>query len=162
MAGKAIMRAFSLTYKFSQRLPIPARQAYRWCTDYKPNDLSLMKMEGLRKIERISSDTIILREVIDRGKKKVKKIKLIKLHPATLSWHNVQISGPNKYSEFLYQIEPINHQISKLNFTGMMVIYSKLKLTTRAIRKIGSTEKRSDSTAWKLLAKVMAQQVKVI
>jgi len=150
------MRAFSLTYKFSQRLPVPARQAYRWCTDYKPNDLSLMKMKDLRKIERISSDTIILREVIDRGEKKVKKIKLIKLHPATLSWHNVQISGPNRYSEFLYQIEPINHRTSKLNFTGRMMIYSKLKLTPREIRKIASSERRSDSNAWKLLAKVMA------
>jgi len=156
------MRAFSVTYKFSQPLTVPARQAYLWCTDYKPNDLSLMNMKGLRIIERISSDTIILREVIDRGGKKVKKIKLIKLHPATLSWHNVQISGPNKYSEFLYQIDPINRRASKLNFTGIMVIYSKLKLTRRAIRKIASTEKRSDSTAWKLLAKVMTQQLKVI
>ncbi len=156
------MRAFSVTYKFSQRLPVPARQAYLWCTDYKPNDLSLMNMKGLRKIERISGDTIILREAVDRGEKKVKKMKLIKLHSAALSWHNVQISGPNKYSEFLYQIEPINRRTSKLNFTGIMVIYSKLKLTPRAMRKIASTEKRSDSTAWKLLAKVMAQQLKVI
>jgi len=68
-----IMRAFSATYKFSRRLPVPARQAYLWCTDYKPNDLSLMNMKWLRKIERISSDTIILREVVDRGGKKVKK-----------------------------------------------------------------------------------------
>src|SRR5208282_202523 len=68
-----IMRAFSATYKFSQRLPVPARQAYLWCTDYKPNDLSLMNMKGLRKIEKISSDTIILRELVDRGKKKIKK-----------------------------------------------------------------------------------------
>jgi len=121
-----------------------------------------MNMKGLRKIERISGDTIILREAADRGEKKVKKMKLIKLHSAALSWHNVQISGPNKYSEFLYQIEPINRRTSKLNFTGIMVIYSKLKLTPRAMRKIASTEKRSDSTAWKLLAKVMAQQLKVI
>ena len=89
-------------------------------------------------------------------------MKLIKLHPATLSWHNVQISGPNKYSEFLYQIEPINRRTSKLNFTGIMVIYSKLKCTSRAIRRIANTEKRGDSTAWKLLAKIMAHPFKVI
>jgi len=156
------MRAFSVIYKFSQRLPLPARQAYRWCTDYKPNDLSLMNMKGLRQIERISSDTIILREVVDQGGKDMKKIKLIKLHPTAFSWHNVQISGPNKYSEFLYQIEPINRRTSKLNFTGVMVIYSKLNLNQRAIRQIASSERRSDSTAWKLLAKVMARQFKVI
>jgi hypothetical protein len=121
-----------------------------------------MNMKGLRQIERISSDTIILREVVDLNGKEVRKIKLIKLHPAALSWHNVQISGPNKYSEFLYQIEPINRRTSKLNFTGVMVIYSKLNLSPRAIRKIASSERRSDSTAWKLLAKVMAQQFKVI
>ena len=156
------MRAFSVTSEFSQRLPLSARKAYVWCTDYKPNDLSLMNMKGLRQIERISSDTIILREVVDLNGKEVRKIKLIKLHPAALSWHNVQISGPNKYSEFLYQIEPINRRTSKLNFTGVMVIYSKLNLSPRAIRKIASSERRSDSTAWKLLAKVMAQQFKVI
>ena len=32
-----------------------------------------MNMKGLRKIEKISSDTIILRELVDRGKKKIKK-----------------------------------------------------------------------------------------
>jgi hypothetical protein len=111
-------------------------------------------MKGLRKIERISSDTIILREVVDRSGKDVQKMKLIKLHPAALSWHNVQISGPNKYSEFLYQIEPINRRASRLNFTGLMVIYGEL--TKRAMRKIAISERRSDSNAWKLLAKVMA------
>ncbi|MFI5449368.1 MAG: hypothetical protein ACHQ03_06350 [Candidatus Bathyarchaeia archaeon] len=157
-----IMRAYSLTYRFSQRLPVPARQAYLWCTDYKPNDLSLMNMKGLRKIERISSDTIILREVVDRKGKKIKKIKLIKLPPAALSWHNLQISGPNKYSEFLYQIQPINRRASKLILTGRLVIYGNVKLAQRAITKIASNERRSDSPPWKLLAKAMANQLKVI
>ncbi len=157
-----IMRAFSIAYEFSQRLPVPARHAYLWCTDYQANDLSLMNMRGLRKIERISSDTIILREVIYRNGKKIKKIKLIKLHHAALSWHNIQVAGPNKYSEFLYQIQPINRRASKLIFTGRLVIYCKVKLAQRAITKIAMNERRSDSTAWKLLAKVMANQLKVI
>lgn len=157
-----IMRAYSLTYRFSQRLPVPARQAYLWCTDYKPNDLALMNTKGLRKIERISSDTIILREVVERNGKKIKKIKLIKLHPAALSWHNIQIAGPNKYSEFLYQIQPINRRASKLIFTGRLVIYGKVKFAQRAITKMASNERRSDSAAWKLLSKVMVNQLKVM
>ena len=155
------MRASSVTYKFSQLLPAPAKQAYLWCTDYKPDDLALMQLKGRRKIERLSSDTIILREIVERGRKKIKKIKLIKLDPAVFSWYNIQIYGPNKYSAFLYQLKPINRRKSKLNFTGLMVLYSKARLSQRAIKEIAETERSNDASAWKLLAKVMEQQVKV-
>jgi len=156
------MRAVSITYKFGQLLPAPARQAYLWCTDYKPDDLALMGMKGRRKIERLSSDTIILRETVERGGKKIRKIKLVKLDPANLSWYNIQISGPNKYSAFLYQIHPINRRMSKLNFTGLMVFYSKSQLTPRVIKEIANAERKGDAMAWKLLAQVMAQQTKVV
>jgi len=41
------------------------------------------------------------------------------------------------------------------------VLYSKARLSQRAIKEIAETERSNDASAWKLLAKVMEQQVKV-
>ena len=153
------MPTYSVTYKFSQRLPASARRAYEWCTDYEPDDLSLMNKEGTRKIQRLTEDTIILREVSLFGQKKIKKIKLIKLNRATLSWHNIQLSGPNKHSEFLYEIIPQNRGTSRLDFTGHLVVYSKAKLGSRRIRRIAEMERRGDADGWKMLAKAIAKQL---
>lgn len=148
--------ASSVTYRFSQRFSVPARDAYEWCTDYEPNDLSLMNEKGQRMIQRITDDTIILTEVVYQNTKRVRKIKLIKLNPKRLSWYNIQISGPNRYSGFLYEIVPESKRKSKLNFTGLLVVYDT-KLTSRRLRQIANAERRYDSNVWKLLAKAMAK-----
>jgi hypothetical protein len=148
----------SVTYKFSQPLNAPARAAYRWCTDYEPSDLSLMHEKGLRKIQRITDDTVILREVVHQDGKKIKKIKLVKLDPANLSWYNIQLSGPNKHSAFIYRITPQGKNRSRLNFTGLLVVYNQARLTNHQLRKIARTERRYDSNAWKHLAKALYRQ----
>jgi len=148
--------ASSVTYKFSQRFDVGAREAYKWCTDYEPDDLALMKENGERKIQRISDDTIILTEVIYQNKKKINKTKLVKLNPDRLSWYNIQISGPNRYSAFLYEIIPESRRRSKLNFTGLMLVYGT-KLSSNRLKHIGHAERQYDSEAWKLLAKAMAK-----
>ena len=107
-------------------------------------------------IQRITDDTIILTEVVYQNTKRVRKIKLIKLNPKRLSWYNIQISGPNRYSGFLYEIVPESKRKSKLNFTGLLVVYDT-KLTSRRLRQIANAERRYDSNVWKLLAKAMAK-----
>jgi len=148
--------ASSVTYRFSQRFNVPARDAYEWCTDYDPNDLSLMNEKGQRKIQRITDDTIVLTEVVYQNAKRIRKIKLVKLNPNRLSWYNIQISGPNRYSGFLYEIVPESKRRSKLNFTGFLVVYDA-KLTSRRLRQKAKAERQYDSNAWKLLAKAMAK-----
>jgi hypothetical protein len=150
--------ASSVTYEFSQCFDVAARDAYRWCTDYEPNDLSLMKEKGRRKIRRITDDTIILTEVIYQETKKVKKTKLVKLNPNRLSWYNIQISGSNRYSAFLYEIVPESKRRSKLNFTGLLVVYGTKRGSER-LRRIANVERQYDSNAWRLLAKAMAKDL---
>jgi len=148
----------SVTYKFSQRLNAPAKGAYRWCTDYQPNDLSLMHEKGQRRIQWITDDTVILREVVHRNGKKIQKVKLVKLDPANLSWYNIQLSGPNKHSAFLYQTAPEGKNRCRLNFTGLLVVYSQTRLTNRKLGEIARNERRYDSNAWKLLANALYNQ----
>jgi len=148
--------ASSVTYKFSQRFDVPAQDAYKWCTDYEPNDLALMKEKGKRKIQRITDNTIILTEVIYQGTEKIKKTKLVKLNPNRLSWYNIQISGPNRYSAFLYEIVPESKRSSRLNFTGLLLVYGT-KLSSKKLKHTANAERQYDSNVWKLLAKAMAK-----
>ncbi len=154
------MPAASVTYSFSQRFRVSAQEAYRWCTDYEPNDLSLMNENGRREIQRITNDTIILKETVIKDGKKIGKVKLVKLNPTALSWYNIQVSGPNKYSEFLYRILPENKGGSRLTFTGLLVVYSNRRLTSQRTKQIARDEKRYDSKAWKLLARAMESNLR--
>ncbi|MGA3295897.1 MAG: hypothetical protein ABSD41_00435 [Candidatus Bathyarchaeia archaeon] len=153
------MLANSVSYKFSQRFRVPAKQAYKWCTNYEPSDLSLMNEEGQRRIRKVTDDTVILTETFNQNGKMVKKIKLVKLNPTCLSWYNIQILGPNKNSAFIYQIVPEGKSRSKLTYIGLLVVYSKAPFTPKRIKQIATNERRGDSNAWKLLARAMEKDI---
>jgi hypothetical protein len=151
------MQKFSTGYRFTQRFGVPARKAFEWSTDYRPTDLVLMGEKGTRRIKRVTEDTIILEEEVIHGRRKNSKVKLVKLNPRTLSWHNIHLEGPNKHSEFIYEIVPEGKRKSKLTFTGLLVVYSKHHLSSQDLRRIADSEKRSDSKAWKRLAGAMKE-----
>ncbi len=152
------MQAFSISYMFSQRFPVPAQEAFDWATDYQPNDLALMGEEGKRTILKVTEDAIILKEDITHAGRKISKVKLVRLNPRALSWHNIHIRGPNKYSEFLYEINPEGKGRSRLTFTGLLVLYSKDRLSSQKLKQIANREKQYDVKAWKLLANAMARE----
>jgi hypothetical protein len=152
------MQAFSVIYKFSQRFSVSAKEAFDWATDYQPNDLALMGEEGKRTIRKVTEDTIILKEDITHAGRKISKMKLVRLNPRALSWHNIHIRGPNKYSEFLYEINPEGKDRSRLTFTGLLVLYSKDRLSSQKLKQIANREKQYDSMAWKHLASAMARE----
>jgi len=152
------MQAFSVNYRFTQRFPVPAQDAFDWATDYQPIDLALMGEEGKRTIQKITEDAIILKEDITHARGKTTKVKLVRLNPRALSWHNIHIRGPNKYSEFLYEITPEGNRRSKLTLTGLLVLYSKDSLSAQELKRIANREKRYDSKAWKRLANAMAKE----
>ena len=151
------MDAFSARYSFSQSLPASAKAAFDWATDYQPDDLALMGEKGKRTIRKVTNDTIILKEEIFHSGAKITKLKLVKINPRTLSWHNIHINGPNKYSEFLYEISPTGKTKSKLNFTGLLVVYSKKRLSSNELKRIADSERDSDSEVWRRLAKALGE-----
>lgn len=97
---------YSLRYHFSQIFALPPLEVYKWCTAYDPNDLTLMHQKGNRRITHLTENTIILTDTFSNEKGTIKKSKLIQLYPDRLSWTNTHLSGPNKYSQFLYEIKP--------------------------------------------------------
>ena len=153
------MHVSSISYKFDQHFSVPAREAFDWCTNYQPGDLALMGEEGKRRIRRVTDDTVILEEHVIQDGKKVSKLKLVKLNRDALSWHNIHLQGPNKYSEFIYQIVPESRR-SKLIFTGLLLVYGTKRTSRQKLRQIANREKLYDSRAWKLLASKMAEDLR--
>ena len=153
------MEMYSISYKFNQRFAVPARVAFDWSTDYRTDDLALMGEKGKRRIKKVTEDTIILEEHVAQEGRRIRKVKLVKLNARTLSWHNIQLRGPNKYSEFIYEIAPEGDRRSRLTFTGLLVVYTKNRLSRDRLKQIASRERKYDSRAWKLLASAMAKEL---
>jgi len=151
------MQTFSVRYMFHQKFNVPAREAFEWCTNYEPGDLALMGEMGTRRIRRLTKDTIILYEELTHNGKRIKKVKLVRLNPRNLSWVNTHFRGPNKYSQFLYEITPEGNHSSILTFTGLMILHSRNRLRNQELRRIAEKERRYDSEGWKRLAQAMAK-----
>jgi hypothetical protein len=149
----------SIRYRFSQRFSVPARKAYHWCTDYGPEDHALMgDKEAERQITRVTDTTVILTDIFHTGKGNVEKQKLVQLYPDRLCWISTHLTGPNKYSQFLYEISAEGNGASRLDFTALHLEYEK-KLDNEDVKSLADKLKEEDSAAWKLLAKAMAKEL---
>lgn len=153
------MEPIPIHYCFSQAFSVPAIAAYNWSIDFTPADLSLMKMRGKRQVKKISDDTIILTDTTNKDGKQVEKRKLVKVDATRLSWSNTHLSGPHKYSQFLYQITPEEAGASRLSFTGLQLNYGESKITPEAVAALEREVKQQDSAAWKLLAREMEKEI---
>ena len=98
-----------------------ADRAYKWCTSYDPVDLELMHENGKREIEQLSKDAYILTDTFSTKRGIISKKKLVRLNPREMFWTNTYIAGPNKYSQFLYKIVPIDRNKSCLDFVGLQL-----------------------------------------
>ena len=149
---------YAIRYRFSQRFPVPARKAYEWCTDYSPQDHALMGEEAAkRQITRVTDTTIILTDLFHTSKGNVEKQKLVQLYPDRLCWVSTHLTGPNKYSQFIYEISAEGDSASRLDFTALHLEYEK-NLDSEAIKSLANKLKKEDSATWKLLAKAMAKE----
>jgi hypothetical protein len=101
----------SVHYGFSQSFECSPRKAFEWCTDYGPEYMALMQNEkATRKIHKISDDVILLRDTFNVEGKTIVKQKLVCLYPNRLTWTSTHLTGPNKHSQFLYEIVPQLHR----------------------------------------------------
>jgi hypothetical protein len=151
--------AFSVRYSFTQSFSVPPEDAYRWCTNYHPNDWALMGKRGKRKIRKISDGLIILEDTTYGDGKPVVKRRLVRLDPVRLSWTNTHLTGPNKYSQFLYKITPAGTYGSKLEFTGLQVEYAKSKIAPARIASLARKYREEDSESWEHLARAMEKEL---
>jgi predicted protein tyrosine phosphatase len=147
-----------IRYHFTQRFPLSARKAYEWCTDFTPDDYVLMGEENVeRKITRLTTDTVILADIF-RANNFVEKQRLVQLYPDKLFWTSTHLMGPNKYSQFLYQISEEGENASRLEFTALHLDYSKEKRDSAGVKQLADKLCSEDSQAWKLLTLAMAKR----
>ncbi len=147
-----------IRYSFSQVFGVSARRAFEWCTDYSPDDMTLMQKENAtRQIQRISEDTIILIDIFASEERNIVKQKLVCLYPDRLMWTSTHLTGPNKHSQFLYEITPQTEGQSCLKFTALALDYD-VKNDEEA-EELARKLKKMDSETWKLLAKRMKEDI---
>ncbi len=146
-----------LYYNFQQRFNVPARKAFEWCTTYTPGDYALMGEKDVsRKIENITDRTIILTDTFNIGAdNQIEKQKLVQFYPDILFWTSTHISGPAKYSQFIYKITAEADNISKLYFRGLFLDYGDKKISESDTEKLVEKTCKEDARAWEFLAKAM-------
>jgi hypothetical protein len=150
----------SVNYHFSQRFHVPALKAYEWCTNYDPLDPVLMHENAERRILRISESAIILTDTYHTRDGSIRKQRLVNLYPDRLSWTSTHITGPNKYSQFLYEIVAEGEKASRLEFTGLHIERaSKEDSDGKGIGLLVNRLKEEDSAAWVLLAAEMEREL---
>jgi hypothetical protein len=114
----------AIHYSFVQEFKVSARRAFEWCTDYAPSDMTLVNEENAtREVQRVSSDSVILVDTFVVAGKPVVKQKLVCLYPDRLMWTSTHLTGPNKYSQFLYEIASKSDEQSCLTFTALPLDY---------------------------------------
>ena len=145
----------SIKYHFTQVFNAPVKKAFSWCTNFDPIDHQLMNEENAeREIARIADGALILKDTFHLPTGTVEKQKLVQLYPEQYTWTSTHLTGPNKYSQFLYVIAPKGKDRSELTFSAQHLEYNEKVGTKQLSRQLC----KEDAAAWKLLARELAQE----
>jgi hypothetical protein len=153
------MPRIAFDYRFRVRLPVDAATAYRWATDYAPDDPARMGQSGRRRIERPAPRTVILTDSVLKGGRRVTKQRLVRLRPRLRSWTNTHLAGPTQHSQFLYRVVPRGAHASTLEFVGLQVEPSPRPLSPAELARRARTVAREDAATWVLLVRAMRRDL---
>ncbi len=149
---------FTIHYEFIQKFNIPAQKAFAWCTRYDPTDMKLMQEENAtREVQHIADHVLILKDTFIIEGKSVEKQKLVSLYPIRLTWTSTHLTGPNKHSQFLYEIFALSEGESQLRFTASS-LDCEVENKNDA-EKQGKKLSKMDSENWKMLAQKMEKDL---
>lgn len=154
------MAAYTVRYGFRQRFHAPARAAYEWCTDFRPDDAAMAGRSTRRTVERLAPETLILRDLPAPGARAAApKVRLVHLDPRTMSWTNTHIDGPARLSQFLYRTVPEGRTRSRLDFSGV-----ELRRAARAPRPAALADearrlRSEDYDLWRRFARVLDAEI---
>ncbi len=151
----------TIHYRFAQIFHTSARKAFKWCTNFTPQDHALMREKNAtRQVQHLSEDSILLLDTFTIEGKSVVKQKLVCLYPSRLMWTSTHLAGPAQYSQFLYKIIPKSRKSSCLEFTGFFLDRSSQKNIDATEAKLFAKRlRREDADTWKLLAKEMEKEM---
>lgn len=147
----------SVRYQFRQNFSVPARDAFYWCTAFDADDNTLMgDSEVKREIIPIANGSLLIKDIFATPKGTVEKLKLVQLYPDLHRWTSTHVTGPNRYSQFLYAIKPNGKYASVLEFTALHIEYNEKANSDALAERLC----REDAAVWGRLAKVMAKDLK--
>ena len=149
----------SFDFRFSVNLPASADAAYRWATDYRPDDPARMGEVGRRRVQRLAEGTILLIDAVRADRGTVTKTRLVRLRPRARSWTNTHLAGPLRHSQFLYRIVPRGPRRSRLEFVGLQVERSGRALSAAELARRARTVAREDAATWRHLVRAMAEEL---
>ena len=149
------MALVSVRYKFSQKFAVPVEDAFAWSIDYEPDDWKRMGLEGKRKIKRLTDDAIILEDTRPTEGGPVTKTRLVRIVHERRSFSNTHVDGPTPHSQFWYEFFPEEDGGSRLDFTGLLLLPTKKRLSDAEVARMAEAERKGDSQIWRNLAKAM-------
>jgi len=153
------MPLVAFDYRFTTPLPVSADRAYRWATDYAPDDWQRMGQDGHRRIEIVAPRTVLLTDTVRGPNGTVTKRRLVRLRPRDRAWTNTHVGGPTRHSQFIYRIVPRGPRRSTLEFVGLQVERSPRPLTPSQLARRARDVAREDATLWRRLARAMASDL---
>jgi hypothetical protein len=149
----------SVPFKFSHSFRYSAERVYAWATDFQPTDPAIFGRKGLRKVTRLADDVLVLSDTRkEKSGKRVTRRRLVCLYPERLAWTNTHLSGPNKSSQFLYELHPEGKGRSRLEFTGLQLEYLKT-VTPAVIRARAKTIAKEDAATWAIIGRALAKDL---
>jgi hypothetical protein len=111
-----------------------------------------------REIKKLTETTIILKETFRGEKDTIIKEKLVQLYPDQLMWVSTHLSGPNKYSQFIYEVAIGTGIRSQLDFSAQHIEHQTVMSQTE-ILTLKDILCKCDSDVWKRLAKAMEKEL---
>jgi hypothetical protein len=150
----------SAKYEFSQHFRVPAAEAFDWLTDYSPRDHALMGHKGVRKVKRLSDDTIVLDDTVYPDGKAVHIRKLVKTDRKRLTYYNFILTGTAKNSLYTYSVIPEGEGESRLDYTGYQIFQTKKAPTKMRLAVMAADEEVDWNREWGLLAKAMERELR--
>lgn len=152
------MWSWSVDYRFEQAIPAPPQEAFRWLTDYRPDDLGLMGEDGRRSITVLDPTTILLIDRFRNGARPIVKTKLVRLYPDRLMWTSTHLTGPTTNSQFLYELRAGARGTSRFRFTGLQFERHRERPTPAALRAFAARLGAEDAAAWRRLARAIGDE----
>ena len=148
-----------VSYRFAVRLPTGTAAAYKWATDYRPDDFEIMGFRGRRRVEHLANGLVLLTDSFDadpfdpKAGARTTKVKLVHLFPERWAWTATHVAGPARFSQFLYQLRPKGPRTCILEFRGNQVEQVRRTPTAASLKRRAKELRREDSQLWQRLSK---------
>jgi hypothetical protein len=145
------MGTISLRYSFRQPFRASADDAFAWCTDFRPEDGALFQDGRSRTVRRLGPGALMMTDAPARGTGGPRIARLVRVFPEERAWTNTHLSGPFRYSQFWYRVEPDGRHRSRLVFHGLKLEPSSRAVPPEEIERRARAEGRSDARTWRTL-----------